>query len=479
MYRLILTISTVLLSLSAMAQRDGYKIQVKMPGVKDSMAFLAHYFGEPLPKIYKADSARFDKAGNLTFESKEKTVGGIYMILLSDRQTYFEFILNNGDDMTITADITNLPQGLKFKNSPQNEDFISYMAFLKGFGEKQQVILDELKTAKTKADSTAIGKKAAERAKELTKYRQDYINKNPNSFLANIFNALELPVVPEGEHRLPDGKIDSNFAYNYYKQHYWDKFNFSDDRLVYTPLYDSRLDEYFNKLVLPVEDSIEREADILLAKTKGSKELFRYTLWWLTRFVETSKVMGLDAVFVYLVENYYMKGDAYWLQPDDLQKYIDRAHKIAPNVIGNLAPEIKLPDINNKMHSLSEMNGKYTVLVFWSPDCGHCLKEIPALDSLYKADLKAKGVKMFGVITENDTTKWREAIQKHKMNDWVHVWDPKHTSRFRVDYDIYSTPVIYLLDDKRIIRGKRLDHSNIAEVIDMLERKKKNETSKK
>eukprot|EP01030_Chromulinospumella_sphaerica_P014279 gene14279-14072_t len=46
--------------------------------------------------------------------------------------------------------------------------------------------------------------------------------------------------------------------------------------------------------------------------------MFHYTLWWITRYVENSKVMGMDEVFVYLVENYYMKGDAFWLKSDEL-----------------------------------------------------------------------------------------------------------------------------------------------------------------
>ena len=55
-----------------------------------------------------------------------------------------------------------------------------------------------------------------------------------------------------------------------------------------------------------------------------------------------------DADFVYLVEKYFMKGDAYWLSQEDLQKYIDRVQKIAPNVIGNVGPEITMQDIDGK-----------------------------------------------------------------------------------------------------------------------------------
>jgi hypothetical protein len=38
---------------------------------------------------------------------------------------------------------------------------------------------------------------------------------------------------------------------------------------------------------------------------------------------------------------------------------------------------------------------------------------------------------------------------------------------------VYTTPVIYLLDENKIIRGKRIDHTTIAQVIEMNERREK------
>ena len=104
--------------------KDGFRVQVKLPGVKDTMAYLAHYYGKALPTIYKTDSAKFDKSGTVTFQSKDSLLGGIYMVLLSDKKTYFEFLLDNGDDFTITADLNDLPYSMKFKNSPENERFL-------------------------------------------------------------------------------------------------------------------------------------------------------------------------------------------------------------------------------------------------------------------------------------------------------------------------------------------------------------------
>lgn len=457
--------------------RDGYQINLKFTGVTDSMVYLVHYYGKPLPTIYKSDSARIDSKGNAVFDTKTKLNGGIYLMLTGDHKRYFEFLLNNGDDMTITANATGVTEGsieaLTYKNSPENERFVAYMNFLKGFGRQQEKLTNDYATAKNKADSIAVRKRMTDAGKTLTDYRHDYVATYKGTLLAKIFQALEVPQIPEGPHKLANGEVDSSFSYNYYKEHYWDGFDFRDDRLINTPIYDAKLDEYMNKVVIPYVDSVEKEADMLLKKTRGTKDLFKYTLHWLTYNAESSKVMGMDEVFVYLVENYHMKGDADWLSNDDLQKYIKRVREIAPNVIGNVAPEIKMKDVNDKDMPLSAVKSKYTVVVFWEPTCGHCQKEIPQLDSTYKAVLKAKGVKIYAVRTDDPVPVWKDFIKKNHLEEWINVYDPERRSNYHADYDIKATPTIYLLDEKKIIRGKRLDHSNIAEVIDMLERKQK------
>ena len=473
-------ISLVVMLLAGMAMssfaRTGYTIHLKVAGVKDSMVYLVHYYGKALPTIYKRDSARFDKNGVAEFKTNDPTfIGGIYMMLMSDHKTYFEFLLDNGADISINADIAKLPYGVTFKNSPENEQFQAYVDFLKGYGGKQDALQKEFKAAKNAADSAAVRKEAQASSKALIAYRREYAAKHPGTLLSAIFNALQTPQVPEGPHFLADGVTrDSTFAYNYYKAHFWDGFNFQDDRLIHTPIYDAKIDEYMNKLVLPFPDSVEHEGDMLLKKAAGTKELYKYTLWWLTKTAENSKIMGMDEVFVYLVENHYMKGEATWLSAEELGKYTDRAQKIAPNVIGNLAPEVKLPNVlTKKEESLQSISAKYTLLIFYSPSCGHCQKELPELDSLYRSVLKGKGVKIYTVATEGDEAAITDFIKKNKLESWTNTWDHEHVGDWRGKYDVYSTPTIYLLDEKKIIRGKRLDHTNLGSLVDMMEIKER------
>lgn len=453
---------------------DGYDLKVKFTDVKDSIAYLAHYYAKPLPTIYKIDSARFDKNGVASFKSNKETLGGIYMVLLTDKKTYFEFLLNNGDKMTITATAAKLPGGVQYTNSPENERFSSYIGFLNDFGQKQQSLTKQYYAAKTATDSARISNESNALGKELSDYRRDYAAKYPGTLMTSIFTALEVPQVPAGKHLLPNGQIDTNFEYDYYKAHYWDKFNFRDDRLMNTPVYDAKLEEYINRLVQPWPDSMKKEADMLLAKTRGQKELFKYTLHWLMLNSRDSKVMGMDEVFVHLIENYYMKGDAYWLSKEMLAQYVDRAQKIAPNVLGNVAPDITMVDINNKKQSLLDVKSKYTILVFWSPECGSCVTEVPKIDSLRRTVLKNKDVQVFAVKVDGEEKIWKDAIDRYKLDSWMHVWDPERKSRYREQYDVYGWPLVYVLDEKKIIRGKKLDHTNIVKVIEMLEEKQKN-----
>jgi len=478
MRKITLIATLLLVSMAKLsAAGEGYHVQLKMTDVKDTLAYLVHYYGKGRPTIFITDSVMLDHNGVAVFDSKDPDfVGGIYIILLGDKaRTNFEFLLNKGDNMSITATKSKLPDGVKFKNSPENERFGEYIDYLKGYSKEQDKLKEEIKVATTTEDTDRIRKESIAESKKLSDYRHDYEKTHPGTLLATVFNAMETPDIPEGTHYFADGVTkDSTYAYRYYKAHYWDGFNFRDDRLIYTPIYDARIEEYFEKLVVPWPDSVEKEGDELLKKSKGTKDMFHYTLWWLTRNAENSKIMGMDEVFVYLVENYYMKGDAFWLSAEELAKYEDRAQKIAPNVIGNVAPEIKLPNVmTRKDESMLDLKGKYTVVVFYSPSCGHCQHEIPKLDSLYKAVLKGKGVKMYTVATETDDTTIAAFVKKNNMQEWTNTWDPDHTSDYHNKYDVYSTPTIYLLDDKKIIRGKRLDHSNIASVIEMLEKKAK------
>lgn len=470
MRHILLTLLFIGSSCHLLFAKDGYTVKLKFTDLKDQKVFLAHYYGKPLPTIYKVDSATIDSKGTGVLQTTTKIIGGMYLLILEDNSSYTEFLLDNGQTMEVTLTKAKLPLGVSFKNSPENERFQQYVAFLDKVSKQHRELSDGLAQAKTTKDTAAIQEKFRALSIDVSRFRKDYIQQNKGTLLANIFKALETPEVPELKKE--DGTADNEARYIWYKEHYWDNVAFEDERLVYTPLLGNKLQEYFGKLVLAIPDTFNAEADALVKKARASREVFKYVVHWITTYAQESDIMGMDAVFVHMVENYYMKGEAFWLSSGTLEKYVERARSIAPNVIGNIAPELKLQQLDGKEVSLHDLDAKYTLLVFWSPDCGHCEEEIPRIDSAIKAEgLYKKGMRVVGVNIDRETEKWQRLIKNKNLDNWIHVYDPQRKSDFRAKYDVYGTPSVYLLDEKKIIRGKKLDHQNMLTVIEILEGK--------
>jgi peroxiredoxin len=451
--------------------KDGYNLKVQVKNNQDTLVYLCHYYGKGVT-VYKDDSCRLGKDGKMKFSSTKPIVGGIYILLGSDKVNMLEFLMKNGDDIELTFDKTAPVKTADFGSNKENVDFYKYQNYLTGISESFQKINADLALAKTKEDTVKVQDRSQVLSDEMKAYRRKFATDHPQSMAANIFNALEEPEVPKVIPTLPNGRKDSNFAYNFYKGHYWDKFNFQDDKIIYTPLYEKKLEDYF-KLVVTVPDSFNKEADIIMKKTKGTTELSKYSLWWLTRYAESSKVMGMDQSFVYMVENYYMKGQATWLDDTSLNKYIKRAMDIAPNMIGQTAADIRIPDINENMKSLVEFakQNDYTLLIFYDPTCGHCKKEIPSSDSVVKILRNKKiDIKIFGIENAQEDVKWKEFIKENKLDQpyWLHLHDPNHIGNYRSKFDVFSNPILYLLDRNAKIVGKKIDHSNLAGLVEHL-----------
>jgi peroxiredoxin len=472
MKKLFLLIITIV-SLNALAiAKDGYNIKVKIQNNTDTLVYLCHYYGKGVT-VYKDDSSKVGKDGTIQFESKAPIIGGIYILLGSDKINLLEFLIQNGDNFEFSFDKSAPVKTAEFKNNEENTNFYKYQKYLTGISERYQVITADLVAAKTRADTAAIDERSKLLTKEMVAFRRNFVKEHPKSISATIFNALDEPEIPTKIPNLTNGRPDSNFAYKYYKTHYWDLFNFQDDKIIYSPLYEKKLEEYF-KLVVSVPDSFNKEADLILKKTKGTKELGKYSLWWLTRYAETSKVMGMDQSFVHMVENYYMKGDANWLDSASLAKYIKRAMDIAPNMIGQTAADIRIPDINENMSSLTAFakGNDYTLLIFYDPTCGHCKKEIPSCDSVVNALRNKKiDIKIFGIENAQEDVKWKEFIKEHNLakDYWLHLHDPNGIGNYRSKFDVYSNPILYLLDKNGKIVGKRIDHNNLGGLVEHLE----------
>lgn len=448
--KLIFPLFVSLILVSCAMANQGYEIKVKVNGIHDTLSYLAYHYGN---RQYIQDTVRVDSQGQFVFQGPERLEPGMYLIVLPG-QKYFEIIVDQTQHFSVETQMDDFVNTMRFRQSPDNQVFYTYMRLIRDLNQKAtpwRTTLQDPET--TEARKEEIRKELQQLDQQVKTIQQDIIRDHPGSLFSKILLAQQEPELPEAPLKA-DGTPDHEFLYHIYKRNFWEHIDFSDDRLVRTPVLHAKLNQYFNQVVIQIPDSIIAEADRIIQKARQHKEVFKYTLFFITNTFERSNIMGMDAVFVHMVENYYMTGEADWVNPEQLERLSERAMALKPLLIGQTAPDITMYKPDQSTIRLHEVKARYTILYFWDSECSHCKRQTPVLRELH-ARMKAEGVEVFAVNTEGDRNKWLGYVEQNRLN-WINVNDVANRSGFRDKYDIWSTPLIFLLDKDKKIMGKRL-----------------------
>jgi AhpC/TSA family/Domain of unknown function (DUF5106) len=460
------------LFLACYGYSQGYEIHLTLKPFTNSKVYLGYHYGKVKAV---ADSLILDGNSAGVFKGNEKLPGGIYFIVSPKKEILFELLIDQQQQFSISADSARLPGSIVFTGTPENKTFLEYTAYMNSHGKELSNLQTQLTQSKTKNDSVLIKEKIRKVNEEVKNERDEVQNKDPNSLLASLLRALKDPVVPPAP-VLANGRPDSTFAYRYYKAHYWDNISFTDDRLIRTPIFEPKLDRYYKDLVSPEPDSIDREIDHMLLYSRTNKDMFKFLLVYFTQKYINPEYMGQDAVFIHLFEKYINAGQADFFT-EKYRKFVDdRAYSIMANLIGQPAANLEMTDTAGKTRSLYEIPANFILVCFWDPTCSHCKETIPKLDSIYQAKWKFEGVQIFGVMVDGGQENWLNFIRTHNLGDWINVYQTtaQHDAvaaagrpDYRQLYDVYQTPVLYLLDKEKRIVAKKLTYQQVDEVISL------------
>lgn len=435
----------------------GHQISIALIPLKNCTVYLGSYFGKGMTLV---DSARLDAQSQGQFRGANKLTSGIYFVVSPNYTIQFELLMDAKQHFSIVADTTR-KESARITGSPDNDLFKQYALFSTEKGKLRQQLEAEYKASGNAQDSARLRNAMLQTEAELDAYRKNISTKYPQSLLTVLLNTMKRPTPPPVP--VVNGKADSLYPYRFIKEHFWDDVMFNDDRLLRTPFFETKLDDYFKFYVSPDPDSIIAEVKYILLSARTGKEIYPYLLTKFTNKYINPEYMGQDKVFVYIFEHFYARGDTTLLNAASRKTITERAYSLMANQLGLPAPQLDLTDTTGAKTSLYQIKAPFTVVAFWDPNCGHCKEEIPRLDSLYRAKWKAKGVAVYSVnIYEQEIPAWKKFIAEKKLSpEWVQAYQTKAAKtaeekagipNFRQLYDIFKTPTIYLLDkDKRII----------------------------
>lgn len=505
--RLLIVIVLTISQTAAVFSQNGFDIKINFKGCKDSTVYLARYFFDQMPIV---DSCKNIRDGKIVFKGDYALPPGVYFLANQNRSSYYcQFIIDEVQKFSISFDGDAVAATLK-TDEKQNNLFFSYIRFMT---EKNKALASfkENQRGKSKADSVqAVNAKQSEISQAMMDYDAAFRQKNKGLFVADLMN-LKAEKTPSVVPTASNGRPDSVYRYYYYKSHYFDGLNWKDNRIIYTPFFANRLKDYFEHLVPSQPDSVIKELDYILGQCVPGSDMFNTLVGHFTYKFEQNKTMNFDEfghansfekVFIHLAKKYIVSGktDGYY-SAETISKINERItvlEKIQPGAkVKNLmmidttyGMEVLKMGFDTASSSESVTNlyqtnfnrlsklfvplynvkAKYTILVFWAADCGHCKTEIPKLNKqLKKLDDKVI-YSVYAVQTKEDMLQsWKSFIIENQLSGWTHVFDPIHLNNLKDEFDIVSTPIIYLLDNDKKIIGKKLAPDQVVEIIEKLQ----------
>lgn len=436
---------------------NGVQITGHINGLKDTTCVLAHYFGatQYIPK----DTARLDGSGHFVFDRKTKLPEGLYIVVTPGKR-YIELLMTDDQTFSFDTDTSNLVQQMKVTGSKENELFYTYQQQLSTFYDGAQALNRQKKTA---TDAAAVDKKLSDLQKQASDFRTKFLADNASTFTVKLLKASAEPEVPPAP-KLASGRPDSAWVFNYFKQHFWDDFDFADERFVRTPFLQRKIDRYIKELTVQVPDSLIKEADFLVNKAivGNNKEIKYYTIYYITGPYEKPTVMGTDGLFVHMFEKYYATGVMTFSDSSTLKSVAERVATMKPNLIGK---SFVAPVTSDTLHhpiDFQKINADYTLVFFYLPSCGHCRESAPKIQK-FADDYKGKGVAVVAIAIDQDEKEWKKFIQEFKLGNAINGMDLSGRTDFARQYDVWTTPTVYMLDKNKKIIARKLPIEQIED----------------
>jgi len=457
----------IVFSYSFTFANDGYRIEIEIDNYEPDTLVAGYYFGKQtlvLDTLLKNDN------GGFILQDSDTLDAGVYLLLLKPDNQFVQFLVDEKEQQfSIAFDAEDLTK-VKIEGSSDNQLFNDYMVFLRSKRELREPLVEQSNVEGiSEIDKTAIAIQIEKLDAEVKAEQDKIVEAYPESITSILIKAnrpIETPDFEGTEEEVHAQK------YNYYRAHYFDNIDMDNPKSIRTPFFNDRIDYFLKKLTYQVPDSMIQSVDYILESIKPSEKSYQYYLSQFINEFANSKIVGQDAIYVHIAENYYGAGKAPWVAEENVKKIVSDAQKIKPLLIGKPAPDFTAYNFEGEEVPLSSIDAEYRVLFFWKPECGHCTKAVPIVKEFYK-NYKDKGVEIISICTKlgKDYNQCWDGIEEKNMGEFVNLGDQYQRSKVLKKYNATQTPRFFIIDKEDTIVMKGIGANQLGAVIDeMLQR---------
>ncbi len=439
------------------------RINFQLSGLQASHALVGCYRAG---NTFRIDSMDVDPETGAFVFSKNNQPPGIYFVAANGSRLFDFMVPNATDSFAISGDVSE-GNMIKATGSPENEAYFTFEKQRQSLEAKiiaRQSMYDMVSQA-TSSDPTAL--KPIEQ--EIDGYYQTidsmaraFVVRYPTHLYARMLHSVRPPSPPKSIVPALKGKVNPNYQ-RWMRKHYWDYTDFKDETLLNNPFWPTFFDNYFDRFVTPIPDSITAAVDEVLKKMPVNGAFYRFSI---LRFVQNFELLdapGADIIFVHMVDNYLKANSTPWMDIATLSRLEYKADAFRPVLTGQAAPSVVLQDENERPVRFDTIAAPFTLLIFYSPLCSHCMEVMP---DIYQTWLDARpfGLQAVAVASDNQFRNWQQFIRQQHW-EWYDLGDPDGGKAYDKKYLTNNLPVIYLLDKNKRILLKRIKPEVLRETL--------------
>ena len=374
------------------------------------------------------------KTGFFEFSLPTDAKVGSYRIKYSMKRDGFMDFLFNKENIAFEFNPKDLENTIVFHESKENQIYISFLKKI----YTAQYTLDSLQSEYFRNPSSLIKEAYIRSLGNFQKIEKEYIQASKEK-LVNHFIKASLRYNSSEIFEKPVDYISSSIT------HFFDHIDFSNKTLYNSTFLFDKISEYVVSLNVAANPAQKEEFYKKASKAaieKSTTISFKTDVinYLISQFAEIKNAVLVDHLFA----NYFDK------LPKENQN-IKLKNKILAQLriaIGRVAPDFSWTENGKELRLSSLKDGLSYVLIFYSTECSHCLREVPEIFDYMKGKTNTK---VIAFAMETSAKTWTN--YQLKMPGWHHVlglgkWE-NTTAR---TYQINSTPTYFVLGmDKEII----------------------------
>jgi len=442
-----LIILLVFLSVFAFSQNP-HNLIGRVTNFPGGMVYLASFYGERAPVI---DSLIISQDGVFEFEmNNSKTPGYYRVILIKDR--YIDLIYNH-EDIVFSTDYESPFDSLHIDTSQENKIYYDFLSFIKS-NQRKQDLLGPMVEYYPKDDP--LYSNIHVRYHDIQQNRRNYIDSisehYPGRYVSRVITTQQRPFL--------SADLTERERIEYLKDHFWDEVPLNDTSLLRSTVYPNLVMEYLslygdrNFSQAELEESFMDAVDVIQWAALDNDIIYGFILEYLVKGFER---YHFDKVLDYIATNYIQEEDC---KNENLSSEVQKRLENYQNLsVGKHAPAINMVDVNQNPVTLNSSSSEYLLLVFWASWCPHCIQLLPQLSNIYSNN--NLDIEIIAISLDNNQEDHLKAIEEGGY-PWINCSDYKGwSSPAAVDYNIYATPTMFLLNKERNIITKPITYNEL------------------